>query len=327
MKAIFIVAILLLTFGSLFADIVHVESEMVFPKKSEIVYDGNVKAFIEEENLTLFSASLVVLKEKNEWQRIKAFSPVIVSTEAIEATAATLLYDLKASAGNLFGEVLAVLKGQDATLTTLNMSFDLKEGRYFSNTPSEIFRKDFRVKGNVFEYLKESSTVIMDGGVRAVKTGKRRVNLSAKKAVMDLGRDFVNAEGSVTLILENATVSAERLGYDLENTGSMKENVEGVIVREGSVTRFKSDVFEFDLDSETYSGNSDEYIEMWRGNTYIRAESFVFRRKEGLITLNGDVYIYDKKRRIKLWASRVVIYMDEDRMKAWKARTEIEVEK
>ena len=324
----FLVMGLLLLFGVLvLGSIVHVTANFVSPEKHEILYEGSITAFVEEDNITLHTSTMLVLKETEEWRKIKAFSPVSVELNDIEATAATLLYDLDKKTGDMMGKVEAFLKGQDTLVKTETLHFDLKANTYTSSSKTHIWRKDVKITSGNFKYLKESSTLILEKDVYAHKKGKSEVKIKGHKAVIDLDNENMNVEESASIFTKDSTITAFSLQYDMENEGTLTGDVSGVFSREGSLTRFKAEYLHFNLEEENYEGSSTTHVSIWREETYIEAKAFLYKKRTGTITLMDNVYIYDKEKKVKIWASEVIIYMDEDRLKAWNARTEIEVKK
>ena len=327
MKKQFVLFFLIIVLGFLFSGIVHVDSSFVYPEDEKITYSGSVTATIEEDGVNLHSSTMVVLRESGKWEKIEAYEPVSIETEDINADAKRLIYYLSKKTGKLIEDVVAVLIGQDATVTTDLLEFDLDKGKYWSKKPTTVKRKDVTMNGEEFSYTKDASLLKYGKNFSAVKEGTKTTKISGNSATIDLGKDEMKVSSDVKLITSDSTISANNLEYDLKNSGKLLGDVGGLINREGSITKFESDILSFNTDKEIYEGITDSStcVKIWREKTYIEADKFVYSKKDGTLKLYGKVFIWDKKKKVKMWAKRAVIYMDEEKMKAWEVKTEIEV--
>ena len=311
----------------LFSGIVHVDSDFVYPEDEKITYSGSVVANIEEDGVTLNTSTMMVFRENGKWEKIEAYEPVNIRTKDVKASAKRLLYYLSKKSGKLIEDVVAVLIGQNATVTTSVLEFDLDKGKYWSDEPTKVKRKDVTMNGEDFSYTKEASLLEYGKNFSAVKEGSNTTRIFGDSAVIDLGKDLMEVSKEVQLVTKDSTISADDMEYDLKNAGKLIGNVRGLISREGSITKFESDILNFDTDKEIYEGvtKSSTCVKIWREKTYIEAARFVYKKKEGVLELFENVFIWDKKKDVKMWAKKAVIYMDEEKMKAWEVRTEIEV--
>jgi len=310
-----------------FSGIVHVNSDFVYPEDEKITYAGSVVANIEEDGVTLLSSTMLVFRENGKWEKIEAYKPVNIKTKDVKATAKKLFYYLSKKNGKLLGDVVAVLLGQDATVTTSVLEFDLDKGKYWSDEPTKVKRRDVTMNGEDFSYTKSASLLEYGENFSAIKEGSNTTRIFGDSAIVDLGKELMEVSENVQLLTKDSTILANNMEYDLKNAGKLHGEVNGVISREGSITKFESDALNFDTDKEVYEGVTENgtCVKIWREKTYIEADRFVYKKKEGLLELYNKVFIWDKKKDVKMWARRAVIYMDEEKMKAWDVKTEIEV--
>ncbi len=319
-----ILAINIVTFGG----IIHVTSDFVNPKKSEIVYEGNVKAIIKEDNVELSSATLVVYKVNGKWDELKAIGDVLLVTSSVEANSREFFYTISEKKGNLKGNVVARITGQDATITSDVVNIDLNENRYFSEEGVNIVRKDVFMSSVGFDYMSDASILYLKDDFKATRTTKdSSLFILGSSATVNFDENELNVSSPVKVVLDYATITSYHLVYDLEKKGTMKGNVNGEITREGSITKFQSEFLDFDTEENVFIGYSkDSIVRIWREGTYIETRKFTYKKDEGVLIMEGEVFINDPKKNVKLWADKVVLYMDENEMKAWNAKTVIESE-
>ncbi|MCD6449817.1 MAG: hypothetical protein J7L34_04840 [Thermotogaceae bacterium] len=310
-----------------FSGIVHVNSSFVYPEEEKITYSGSVTAIIEEDGVTLYSSTMMVFKENGKWEKIEAREPVRVETKDISADSQRLIYYLSKKTGKLISDVVAVLEGRDSTVTTDLLEFDLDKGKYWSDKPTTVKRKDVTMNGEDFSYTKDASLLEYGKNFSAVKEGSNTAKIYGDSAAVDLEKEIMEVSKNVRLVTEDSTISANSMEYDLKNSGKLFGYVRGLIDREGSLTRFESDILTFDIEKEIYEGvtKSSTCVKIWKDKTYIEAGRFVYRRKEGFLELYDRIFIWDRKKDVKMWAKRAIMYLDEEKMKAWDVRTEIEV--
>ncbi len=311
--------IFLMGISLVYGGIVHISSNFVEPQDNVITYSGSVVAFIEDDNVHLWASTLTVSKYAEDWRKIKAEGLVSVETTSMIATSDVLDYDIKDKRGKLSGNTVVFLSDEDATVITESLNFDLDRGIYSSYTRNTMFRKDVEATSNIFTY--EGSSMVLKGEVEAT-SGETR--LFGGKAVINLDENIMEVSGNVRAILKDATITGEKLAYDMDKEGTFTGNVTADITREKSRMKVVSEYLKFDTGRGRYSGwNSSGKVKIWKGKTYSESNEFNYFKDNGTAELIGDVYVYDEEKNIKLWAERVLIYLDKDEMKAFKARTEI----
>ena len=299
--------------------IIHISSDYVVPEEREITYSGSVSVFIEEDNVHLRASTLVVRKVGNEWRELEAFGNVFIETESVQATSASLTYDVKEKNGRLLGNVIAYLKDEDATALSETIDFDLSKDIYSSNELSTFLKKSVVATSNSFTY--DGSKVQFEGDFKAEKEDTR---IFGDAASIDLEKDLMEVSSALVLT-KDATVSGEVLVYDMEREGTFTGNVEALIKHGDERIRVIPEVLWFDTEKEEYSGEGNK-VKIWKGKVYSESRKFKYLKSEGKLFLEKDVYVYDEEKDVKMWAERVIVYIDEDRMEAYKARTEIQLE-
>jgi lipopolysaccharide export system protein LptA len=312
-----ILLITLLVHLSVFAGIIHISADYVFPEENVITYSGNVSVFIEDDNVHISAASLVVKKISGDWKDVKAFGGIFVKTDSMESTAASLSYDLKEKSGKLFGDVTAFLVKEDATVLSKVIDFDLDGDIYSSDYRSTFLKKDTVATANTFSY--ESSKVHLEGDFKAIN---RDTKINGIESLIDLENDIMTVSSAVVL-MKDATVTGDILTYDMESEGTFTGNVEAVIVRGEDIIKIVPESLFFDTNQEKYIGTGEK-VQIWKGrDVYAESKEVTYEKKEGKVFLKGNVYILDKKKDVKMKAERAVLYLDEDRMEAFRAKTEI----
>ncbi len=301
-----------------FSGIIHISSDYVVPEEKEITYSGSVVVFIEEDNVHLRASTLVIRKVGEEWREMEAFGEVFIETESVQATSASLTYDVKGKNGRLLGNAIAYLKDEDATALSEAIDFDLSKDVYSSNEISTFLRKSVVATSNSFTY--DGSKVRFEGDFRAER---EKTRIYGDAASIDLERDLMEVS-SATVLTEDATVSGDALVYDMEREGTFTGNVEALIKHGDERIRVIPEVLWFDTEKEEYSGEGDK-VKIWKGKVYSESRKFTYVKSDGKLFLENEVYVYDKEKDVKMWAEKVVVYIDEDRMEAYRAKTEIQL--
>ncbi len=111
-----------------------------------------------------------------------------------------------------------------------------------------------------------------------------------------------NAVGKVTVVLKDATATAEGMHYNLTTeSGTFTKNVfMTVAASQGSIT-IQASKMNFNTKTDLYSGEGSPVV-IQKGETHIEGKFFTYNGKKKVFVVEKNVYLFNAKSNQKAWA-------------------------
>ncbi|RKX49789.1 MAG: hypothetical protein DRP38_02280 [Thermotogae bacterium] len=191
-----------------------------------------------------------------------------------------------------------------------------------------IFSKTIHITSNLVK--PKEKEIFYEGGV-VVKIEEDNLKLSTDNMVVRKVKGSwreMEATGTVVVELEYGVATSTYLQYDItDGVGKMAKDVGVAFVDEKSsdTVYISCDEMSFNLKEEKFEGTSEGTVVINKGSMEMYAKEFEYDRKEGVVTLKGDVFIKDPEKDFKMWAEEAKVFTEKDEAIALKVKMVIEV--
>ncbi len=131
------------------------------------------------------------------------------------------------------------------------------------------------------------------------------------------------ATGNVVVILKDATITAEKMHYNLNSdNGVLSGNASMTVVSGKEKISVLASTLNFDTKRKFYTGEgSPVYIE--KGKTHIEGKNFTYDAAKKIFNVYNDVYLYNSSNNEKAWSEGLIMNVDENTIVLKKVRMEI----
>jgi lipopolysaccharide export system protein LptA len=132
-----------------------------------------------------------------------------------------------------------------------------------------------------------------------------------------------DATGNVIVILKDATVTANRMHYNLkQDNGTLTGNASMTISASTSNISIQSSTLSFDTKNDVYTGSGSPVI-IQKGKIHIEGKNFVYEAKKKIFSVFKDVYLFNSSSNEKAWAEELEMNIEKNSMILKKVKMEI----